>query len=779
MTRGAPALSTIAARNPTRAVQPPRKRGKSGKSNASRATNTLATNESREKRLQLEQEVEDHVIDFQAKVTSLSIKYGRKENYIKKLLGNSAQYAQKRGLNIRNAIMHDLSVKAKEAGDKGDLKTIRTNLSKEEYQEMKAEMTEEEHDRLMKQLAEHRGFKHRGVRATNKAVALDAMQTAARIGDVLDDLFERTGVRAFAFFTRGDPDDPAVPHIVDSDNARAYFQRVFGKSFIDFLRKFEQWSCTLDTEVREKNDADSVRKQIVTLVLEGLRKIKNKKHIGMDYVNYKADIQHKLGVELAGWPSTILFVRPLKLRAEQAREIRDGLRSGTIRWVALSKAQRRDLAEELEELVSDGPLKRRKERSDKGKKRARHEDGSDTEEEEEEDEEDEEEEEDDDDDGDDDDDDNEQTPVTATTTAAPRVARRAPAPKAVNANPARTSNPSAARVSNAHANAANAPPVPNAHAPNVHANTRVPTHTPMPTDPAAQVPDAHANASGPHVPNAQVPNVHGPHDPNMHGPHDPNAHANAHINAHANTQVPHAHVPNAHVPNAHVPNAYVPNVEAAQQVFAAANNAGTAFDLSGVNFNVPLEELLPEFAQGAYGMPPLPNLYQGGGAFYGDAGSGGGDSYGLPPLPNSHHFGGAFYSHGVPPYGTHNGGGSYGMPPSSNAGAMEGFQEEDAALNAAVQAAFGMTSAASQPTGTVLINTTNTDEGAQKKRKRAREDAGDADGAKKQRKAKKKDAASGGDGAPKCKSKKAAATGGEVAPKRKSKKATAADGASA
>ncbi|KAJ6582176.1 hypothetical protein B0H19DRAFT_1252300 [Mycena capillaripes] len=464
MARPAPALSTIAARNPMRAMQPTRKRGKSGKSDASKATNGLATTFTHEQRLLLEEDVEEYAVSFQEKVMSLSIKHGRKELFIRKKLHNGTTYSKRRSLNIRSAVMHDLSVKAKGVGDAGDLETLRTKLSTEEYKELIENMTDDERTRLLQQLAEHCGFKHQGVRATNKAVVMDTMQTAAHIGDLLEDLFERTGVRAFTFFTCSDPDDPAVPHIVDSNNVCAYFQQVFRKSFIDFLRKFEQWSCVQDTEEKEQNDVDSVRKQIVTLILDGLRKIKNKKNIGMDYVNYKLDIQHKLGVKLAGWPTEIPFVRPLKLRAEQAREIRDGLRSGLIHWVALSKTQRRDLAEEL---AGDGL--RRKERSDKGKKRARREARSDSEEEDDSDSDSEE----DDDDGSEEEDEEEEAPAARTKapaavvkaptaraapSTAPRVASRAPA----NANAARVSNLTVPSVSNVHANTA--------------------THTAMPSD---------------------------------------------------------------------------------------------------------------------------------------------------------------------------------------------------------------------------------------------------------------------------------------------------------
>ncbi|KAJ7803594.1 hypothetical protein B0H13DRAFT_2493334 [Mycena leptocephala] len=342
-------LSTHATRNPTRAVQQPRQRTKS---TASKNTNTLAASNRGAKKRALEDDIEEFYVDFQDKVAALAIKHDRKQQYIKKRLSNSAQFKQRRAGNIRNAIMHDMSKKAKEAGDDGALPTICDNLSKEEYLEIKESLTAAEHTRLMKQLAEHQVYKHRGIRATNKSLAMDAMQTANRVGEVLEDLFERTGVRAFAIFSRGSPDDSAAPHI----------------SFVDFVLKFEHWSCTEDTEVKDSDNVQSVRKQIVLLILEGLRKIKNKKKIDMDYVNYKVDIRHKHGVELAGWPEEIPFVHPVKLSAEQARDICDDLKSGTIRWVSLMPTQRKELAKEIEGLLAEGPLKLHKERSDKGKR---------------------------------------------------------------------------------------------------------------------------------------------------------------------------------------------------------------------------------------------------------------------------------------------------------------------------------------------------------------------------------------------------------------------------
>ncbi|KAJ7756081.1 hypothetical protein DFH07DRAFT_773274 [Mycena maculata] len=354
-------LSTHAARNPTRETQPTRAR--TGKSSATKKSNVISS--SKEKALALAADVELHSQSVNETIQRLALKHSRKPVYIKKLLTHGKQFKQRHANNIRNAIMHDLSVKAKEAGDDSDLQSILETLTKEEYKKMKQNMSADERKRIMKQLDDYSRLKRTGIRRTNRALAQDASQTASGIGDVLLDLFERTGVRSCCLFSRSSATDAAVPVIQDSDDAREFFQQALGKDCFDILLKFEQWSCTRDTETKDRDDIQSVRKQIVLLILDGLRKIRNKKSVSMDYVNYRSEIMHKFGVELAGWPSDIPFGRPVKLTADEGREIRDGLRSGGIRWVVMTKSQRKELAEEME---GEGG-RRRKMRADKGKAR--------------------------------------------------------------------------------------------------------------------------------------------------------------------------------------------------------------------------------------------------------------------------------------------------------------------------------------------------------------------------------------------------------------------------
>jgi hypothetical protein len=140
------------------------------------------------------------------------------------------------------------------------------NLSGERYRAYKDSLTEEEKKSLLEDLAESKNIKEHGVRATNKAVALDAMQTTSQIGKVVHfkkiiaihataltvillqiiALHSRTAVHGFAMFTRGHPDDPAMLSFIESDEASKFFEDTFDCSVWDVVRKYELWSCNRD-----------------------------------------------------------------------------------------------------------------------------------------------------------------------------------------------------------------------------------------------------------------------------------------------------------------------------------------------------------------------------------------------------------------------------------------------------------------------------------------------------------------------------------------------------
>ncbi|KAJ7853840.1 hypothetical protein B0H14DRAFT_3136743 [Mycena olivaceomarginata] len=300
----APTLSAHAARNPAKPVQQPRQRHESQATKASRA-------------LAVAQRM-DNDLALTAKFNEIfRAARGRHQNAHEGVQQDRDLHSPSPREFLKNAITHRLSKEAKDNGEACNAHNEKINLSGKEYQAYKNSLTEEEKKDLLEDLAESKNLKEHGVHATNKAVALDAMQTSAQVGKVIIALHSRTAAHGFAMFTRGHPNDPATPSFVESDMASKFFKDTFDCSVWDVVRKFELWSCNRDK-----------------LTFNFTGKITGDKTVTMSWTNYKIDIVHTHGVEMAGWPSSVVMV-----------------------------------AEEVEALRESGAVKQRKQRSDKNKPR--------------------------------------------------------------------------------------------------------------------------------------------------------------------------------------------------------------------------------------------------------------------------------------------------------------------------------------------------------------------------------------------------------------------------
>ncbi|KAF8198668.1 hypothetical protein K438DRAFT_1966635 [Mycena galopus ATCC 62051] len=369
MARTVPAAHAM--RNPAKRVQLSRRRA--AYSGGAKATRVLTAIENKVKKIAFNKDMDEFFADQDQRIREIATAHKKKISTVKNLVFSRSQYKASRTPSLRNTIIHDLAVKAKAEGKTMILEDYQEELREEieagNLTALEAKISETEKTRLIDQLKEYRALKRCGMRSTNKAALMDGRQTAIRIGDVLMDLYECTGIRGFTLFSRGHADNAALPHAVDSDNALNFFAQVIGMPTVDVVRKFEQWCCTQDSGSREKNDINSVRKEVSKLVTEGLRKIKNNIKIKMDYVNYDFEVREAKGVELTGWPVDVPVAHPSTMNVETARRIRDMLRSGAIHWTPLTRAQQKDLTAEhnaQREALSSGSLKKRAERSDKG-----------------------------------------------------------------------------------------------------------------------------------------------------------------------------------------------------------------------------------------------------------------------------------------------------------------------------------------------------------------------------------------------------------------------------
>ncbi|KAJ7182986.1 hypothetical protein C8R43DRAFT_1116599 [Mycena crocata] len=352
------------------------------KSDAAKQSAKLASAEAKVAQIELGVELDTYFAFRAGEISRLAKKYHRSQDYIRKLLTNATQYKTTRKPMLRNAVLHDMKLKraaaklaAKETNasrnndddgadeiwedddessdeelDDNSKKRIggKIRLSKEQYATLVASMTEEEKARLIAQLESKRSTERVGVRATNRAAQADGIQVVNDVHDEMLDLFERTGIRGVAIFSRAHPDDAGLPFVIDSDEAVLFFLQVLGISKTELLARFEQWSCAQDAATRARNDINSIRKQIVRMIINGLRDEKKNRTLAMHYHNYNLLIRHELGVELSGWPKDTPFTRPSNLSTEQARDIRDRLRAGSIKWVRLTPKQKETLKQKID-----------------------------------------------------------------------------------------------------------------------------------------------------------------------------------------------------------------------------------------------------------------------------------------------------------------------------------------------------------------------------------------------------------------------------------------------
>ncbi|KAJ7900990.1 hypothetical protein B0H14DRAFT_3738648 [Mycena olivaceomarginata] len=361
--------SAHALRNPTRPVQVSRPR-KAGPSDASKATQALLAAQTKQRKIELATEVDEFYTYRTEKIADMALRFNKKEHEIRVLLCNTSQLKAHRKPSARKAVLHQRSLDLQEEGITKGLKELEADLNDdlESGAFNYSSIDKDEKLRLINQLLEHRHETRTSMRATMKTAQIDASNTAERIGNELMDLFERTGVRAFACFSRGHADDPSRAHSVDSDDTLDFMLQGMDVTSQHFMRKFEQWSCNIDNGARQatKNNATAARADVSRLMNERLRKITKNSKAKMDWVGYEFKIRGKYGVEIV---STIPIprTRPATWPLETVLAVRDGLANGTIDFVVMTKGQITALAAEHKAArAAGGTVSGRAGRKDKG-----------------------------------------------------------------------------------------------------------------------------------------------------------------------------------------------------------------------------------------------------------------------------------------------------------------------------------------------------------------------------------------------------------------------------
>ncbi|KAJ6603178.1 hypothetical protein B0H10DRAFT_2229861 [Mycena sp. CBHHK59/15] len=148
-------------------------------------------------------------------VQNLAAKHDKKPEYIKALLTNTSQFTHTCEESMHNALIHDISVKAKAAGEPCKLAELQACMDVE----MDVLRSVEEDEHLIAQLQAHCEHKRKGLCATNIVVVVDMCSVVSKIQDELANMYEHMGARGFAFVTRGNIDNTFMPMFVQSGDA--------------------------------------------------------------------------------------------------------------------------------------------------------------------------------------------------------------------------------------------------------------------------------------------------------------------------------------------------------------------------------------------------------------------------------------------------------------------------------------------------------------------------------------------------------------------------------
>ncbi|KAJ7037284.1 hypothetical protein C8F04DRAFT_1257202 [Mycena alexandri] len=353
--------TTHSVRNAHKDVQETRGRKETGPlSDAEKATRALAAKARQTNKAALTKDIDEFTAQRDSTIHDLAQKYNKKEEYIRALLLHETQYTKTRVPSLRNAVIHDLSEVAKQAGHALKL----PELQKRADGVLAGGVSAEEQ-------APHRQLSTKGLRATHIGSAVDSRNVASHIQDELMNLYERTGTRGFALFTCGDIDEAFMPTFAGSGDAIAFCVEVLKMPAVDILRLFEQWALTREADLPEHDDRRSVRAQIASAMEKGLREITQSDSIKMAYTHFKVDIVLPWKVKVVGWPEDIAFDNPSRMaHLASLRRIRDDLRAGLIYWETLTVPEVRAVHDEVEAIraANNGQAKPRKPRADIGGK---------------------------------------------------------------------------------------------------------------------------------------------------------------------------------------------------------------------------------------------------------------------------------------------------------------------------------------------------------------------------------------------------------------------------
>ncbi|KAJ3519261.1 hypothetical protein NMY22_g13288 [Coprinellus aureogranulatus] len=251
------------ARNPARDVIPPKANSQPRKGGAAKRAQEVQRSQSRQKLVELKDDVRTLTAGLNESIKALAEKHGRKVKFVKHLAKNTSLYKPERQPTLPNALVH---AKAEECVTK-KLSEIREDVKSDPKMQ---DLTDDEKSAYLEKLRKHRDLQATGVRSSSHAANVDYAKTLNRLDREINNLHERTGVEIVAAVTRSHINDPMVPSLITTEGAAKFFPDTLGMAPGEFTQRFELYSVNRKKD-GPRNPSNALQEEVARLVREGLR----------------------------------------------------------------------------------------------------------------------------------------------------------------------------------------------------------------------------------------------------------------------------------------------------------------------------------------------------------------------------------------------------------------------------------------------------------------------------------------------------------------------------
>ncbi|KAJ7462184.1 hypothetical protein B0H11DRAFT_2241336 [Mycena galericulata] len=290
------------------------------------------------------------------RAVELAEKHGIKLKEVRRRMMALSTYKKSRKPSLYNAKITAIMARLNEGRDVGE-RYLMPEVKKMAVADpsLLDDFSDEEEEKMLKNILANRKLKHHGVRANNLAAAADARRTIANLIHEITALAERAGMVGFAMFSRGHVHDTTVPVTIESLGALDFFRQVLKKDPVDVSSLFELWAVQRE---RGNTGADTLlgmQKECTEMIKMGLVTAAGKTKIAMNYDSYIKVLVQGQNLGLLGWPKGVEFKRMSKQSAiGPLRTLRDALKSGDCHWKVLTAGEKSRLVAQFKEMVERG-----------------------------------------------------------------------------------------------------------------------------------------------------------------------------------------------------------------------------------------------------------------------------------------------------------------------------------------------------------------------------------------------------------------------------------------